>query len=545
MADYIIVGAGSAGAVLANRLTTDPRINVILIEAGGWDTSPFIHMPAGYLRLMQTLQLDWGYKSTPQKHLNDRVMLLPRGKSIGGCTVVNGMIYVRGDASDYDRWAQLGNKGWSYDDVLPYFRKSETWLGGGNASVHGTDGPLRTSRARISNPIAKAWIDAVQEAGYRFNDDLNSGDQEGVGPCDGTVADGIRSSVARSYIAPIRDRKNLTVITKALASKIILKNGRAVGVEYIRGGMKRQVFADQEVILSGGAFNSPQLLQLSGIGDPSHLEAIGVKTEHALPGVGRNLQDHIGCGLKVRLTQPVSLRKHVGALRSAAAVARYMLTKGGPAAEHGVEVLTFLKTRPELVAPDIQWHLIMVMFEENGRKILNEEGFMPSFNISRPLSRGTVMARSAHPGELPVVDPNFFAEPDDLSVMRDGMKLTREIVAQKAFDHLRGEEIGSSKDARSDAQIDEYIRNYSSSVYHPAGTCKMGSDDSAVVDETLRVRGIEGLRVVDASIMPTLVSGNTNAPTIMIGEKAADMILNAASSMTADERPNLRTAELR
>jgi choline dehydrogenase len=529
MTDYIIIGAGSAGAVLANRLSADPSVSVTVVEAGAWDKSPFIHMPAGYFRLMQTLQLDWGYWTVPQKHVNNRVMLVPRAKSIGGCTTVNGMIYTRGDRTDYDQWAQLGNRGWDYESVLPYFKKAEGWAGGGDMSVHGTDGPLKTSRASITGPISKAWIEANQQAGYPYNDDLNSGNQEGVGPCDGTLADGVRSSVGRCYIKPVRERKNLTVLTKALVSKIIIENGRAKGVEYLQGKTVKRLFANQEVILCGGTFNSPHLLQISGVGDPEHLRQIDVKVQHSLPGVGRNLQDHVGCGLKVRLTQPVSVLKYLKFHRQLLGLAEYMLTGTGAAAAHGVETMSFLKSRPDVIAPDLQWHLNSCMYNDHGREIIWEEGFMPYFNISRPQSRGTVMAKSNNPRELPALDPNFFSVPDDLRVMRDGLRMSREIVAQKAFDDIRGEEYAPGKSATTDAQFNEYIKNNCNSVYHPVGTCKMGQDPSAVVDDNLKVHGIEGLRVVDASVMPNLTSGNTNAPTIMIGEKAADLIMRAAA----------------
>jgi choline dehydrogenase len=350
--------------------------------------------------------------------------------------------------------------------------------------------------------------------------------------------------VGRCYIAPIRDRKNLTVITDAIASRIIFDGDRAVGVEYLAGKKSKKVYASQEVILCGGAFNSPHLLQISGVGDPEHLQSIGVQTVHKLPGVGKNLQDHVGCGLKQRITQPLSLLKHLNILNSASAVAKYMATKTGPAAYHGVEALAFVKTRPDVVAPDIQFHLNMVMYEDHGRKIFYEEGVMPYFNISRPQSRGTVLARSADPTALPEIDPNFFAVPDDIRVMRDGLRIARELMAQKAFDPYRGEEFGPGKEVTSDAELDEYLKNKSESVYHPVGTCKMGSDDDAVVDARLRVHGVRGLRVVDASIMPTLTSGNTNAPTIMIAEKAADMILYDATAGSVVSRTDQHVEQL-
>ena len=530
MADYIIIGAGSGGAVLINRLSANPDVTVEVIEAGGWDTSPWIHMPMGYFRLMQTLQLDWGYHTVPQKHVNNRVMFVPRAKSIGGCTTVNGMIYTRGHRTDYDNWAQLGNKGWDYDSILPYFRRAENWGGGGDESVHGFEGPLATTRNDILAEPCVAYRDACLQLGVPYNEDLNGGEQYGVGPCDGTVRDGIRSSVSRCYIKPVKKRPNLTFHVRAMASKIIVKGGRAVGVEFVQGRQKKTIYADKEVILCGGAFNSPHLLQISGIGDPEHLSRIGVRTVHELPGVGRNLQDHLASSVKQGLSKPISLLNQTKPYAAALALLQYYTTGKGPVAGHGVEVMSFLKTREDLIAPDVQTHFNNIMYRDHGREIINVEGCMPYFNISRPQSRGTVMAKSSDPFQLPELDPNFLSVPDDLRVLRDALRMHREILAQSAFDAIRGDEYAPGKDKQTDAELDDYIKNDCNSVYHPVGTCKMGSDTMAVVDDELRVHGLAGLRVVDASVMPTLTSGNTNAPTIMVAERAADLIRGIAGS---------------
>ncbi len=537
MVDYIIVGGGSAGCVLANRLSADPAVQVTLIEAGGWDKSPFIHMPAGYFQLMKTGKIDWNYHTVPQKHLNNREMFWPRARVMGGCSCVNGMIYIRGHASDYDRWAQFGNRNWSYDECLPYFRRSESWADGDD-EFHGGDGPLKTSRYGLKHPLAAAFVEAGRQAGYPVTNDFNGAQQEGFGPCDSTLdRSGIkatRSNAARAYIKSIRHRPNLTVITHALVSRLLIEGGRAVGVEYVHKREIKQLRTSGEVILSGGTVNSPQLLQLSGVGEPAHLRALGIEVKAELPGVGMNLQDHLAIGLKQRVSQPISLLPYVAPLKAAMALGQYVLRGNGPGAYHGIEALAFVKTRPELVAPNLQYHFIMIMYDDHGRHIIPEHGFMPYFNVARPESRGSIRIRSTDPRVHPDIQPNYFEQPDDLRVMRDGIKISRDIVAQAAFDPYRGTEYAPGADVRTDDEIDNYLRAKVESIYHPVGTCKMGSDAMAVVDDRLRVHGVEGLRVVDASVMPTLVTGNTNAPTIMIAEKASDFIRSEAGS---DERP--------
>jgi choline dehydrogenase len=524
--DYVIVGAGSAGCLLANRLSANPDTRVTLLEAGGWDNSIFVTMPAGFLHLMQSGGKDWGYSTVPQQRLGGRRIHSPRGKIIGGSSSVNGQVYVRGDPSDFDHWAQLGNRGWSFTDCLPFFKKSEGFEGEGGPA-RGREGPLRTTRRGIRHPLASAFAQACQQWGLTYNDDFNSGaDQGGVGPTDSTTADNKRCSSAVAFLRPALSRKNLAVVTRALASRVIVERGRAVGVEYLKGGAREVVRAEREVVLAGGAVNSPQLLQLSGIGDGDHLRRIGLNVIHELKGVGRNLQDHPGVGgVKQRCTQPISSVSAVRFHAKALALAQYALFKTGPAANNGLEAMAFVRTRPDIVAPDLQYFMTMLMYENSGRRIIPEHGFMVVFTLQRPESRGAIMIRSADPRVAPDIDPNYFDQEIDLRTMREGVKIGREIFAQRAFDPYRGDEYAPGRDVVTDPQIDEFLRRTVDSNYHLSGTCKMGVDDLAVVDPDLRVRGIDGLRVVDASIMPTVVSGNTNAATIMIAEKGADYII--------------------
>ena len=524
MTDYIIVGAGSAGCVLANRLSADPTITVTLLEAGGRDSSPFIHMPAGYRQLMISGAVDWGYHTVPQKHCYGRSFHWPRGKVLGGSSSINGMVYIRGHATDFDHWAQLGNRGWSYADVLPYFKRAEGWELGED-EFHGGSGPLRTSRVKEFHPLAQAWLEAGAQAGYPRNPDVNASSQEGFGPLDSTIGGGRRSSSAYCYLKPVMSRPNLKVVTHALASRILIEGGRAVGIEYVRKGRTEMLRAEREVILAGGAVNSPQLLQLSGIGDGNHLRSVGIKTVHELKGVGQNLSDHVATEIQQACTQPISLLRELRPLNIAKSLIRYALTKTGPIAHPGIQAVSFIKSRPDIVAPDIQIHFIMLMYGEHGLELHKSHGVQPLINVQRPESVGTVLITSADATKAPAIDPNYLAASNDVRVLRDGIKICRDVLAQKAFDPYRGPELTPGPDVKTDAQIDEYVRRTSHTQYHPVGTCKMGPDPMAVVDSRLKVHGIDGLRVVDASVMPSMVSANTNAAVIMIAEKGSDLIL--------------------
>lgn len=522
--DYVIVGGGSAGCVLANRLSADPACSVALLEAGPRDRNPLIHMPAGYLGIMQFGILNWNYYTEPQAELDGRRLYWPRGRVLGGSSAINATVYIRGVPADYDGWAQLGNKGWSWPDVFPYFLRAEGHCGGADA-YHADGGPLKVARVPCENPLAEAWIAAGEQAGFPRSHDFNGATQEGFGALDCTVAEGRRASSAACYLTPVLHRPNLTVLTGAHSTRILIEKGRAAGVEYALGRRRHAVHADREVILSAGAVNSPQLLLLSGIGPADELRALGIGCVIDLPGVGKNLQDHLHGAVKHLCPLPVSLYTHLQPGGFARALATYLHSKTGPMAKVGLEALAFVKATAGVEDPDLQYHFVMGLYRDHGRKLIKRHGFMSYYNASRPESRGEIALRSADPLTAPAIQPNYFRTENDRRLLREGLRISREVFRQRAFDAYRGEELAPGPSVRTDTDIDAYHRQTAETIYHPVGTCRMGPDDMAVVDSRLRVHGIDGLRVADASIMPRLVSGNTNAPTIMIAEKAVDLML--------------------
>jgi choline dehydrogenase len=539
--DYVIIGAGSAGCVLANRLTEDPQVKVLLLEAGGKDNSILVKMPAGVGSLIgKPGAFNWGFWTEAEPNLEDRKLWWPRGKGWGGSSSINGMIYIRGHARDYDQWRQMGLQGWSYRDVLPYFKRSESLEGGGDA-WHGGDGPLKVSKASTPNPIYSATVEAGRQAGFKVTSDFNGFQQEGWGPYQLTIHDGQRWSAARGYLHPALSRSNLTCLTGARTSKIIVENGRATGVEYIdaKSGEKRVVHADKEVLLSAGAVQSPHILQLSGIGDPEELAKFGIPVVKALKGVGANLQDHLDVTMSWECPQPItahSLRK--GLLKTLAIGMNYAFFGKGLGRQQFLESGAFLKSRPDLDRPDLQIHTVAAIMQDHGKVAVPKDGFTFHVCQLRPESRGRVGLRSADPSDDPAIFANYLATEEDRRALREGVRMMRKVAAQSALDPYRTEELFPGKDVETDEQIDAWIRKHAETIYHPVGTCKMGADgdEMAVVDGELKVRGIEGLRVIDASVMPTLVGGNTNAPTIMIAEKAADM-LRGRAALPAEDAP--------
>jgi choline dehydrogenase len=528
--DYIVVGAGSAGCVLANRLTASGRHRVLLLEAGGHDRHLWIHIPLGYGKLFSDSKVNWLYSSEPEAELNNRQIIQPRGKVLGGSSSINGLLYIRGQPADFDHWRQLGNSGWSFEDVLPYFRRAEDQARGEDA-LHGVGGPLAVSDVCEPHPLCEAFIAAAQQAGFPRNDDFNGPTQEGAGYFQLTARHGRRCSTAVGYLRQARRRPNLAVVPNALASRILFSGRRAVGVEYRCGGATRIAHANAEVIVAGGAFNSPQLLQLSGLGPAALLKSCGINVVADMPGIGAELQDHLQVRMQYRCTEPITMNDVIHSWRHrAGAGLRYALFRKGLLAIGAGYAGGFFRTNALAATPDIQVHFIIFSADTAGAALHSFPGFIASVCQLRPESRGFVRIKSADPSEPPAIQPRYLSSRTDRDTVVAGIKLLRRIMNQPAMRRYIAEERAPDPRCTSDDELLAFARATGTTVFHPTSTCRMGSDSTAVVDERLRVHGIERLRIVDGSIMPTVVSGNTNAAIVMIGEKGADMILQDAAA---------------
>lgn len=541
--DFIIVGAGAAGCVLANRLSADPGNRVLLLEAGGEDSSMLLKIPAGFGKVMGT-KVNWIFDTAPQRHMANRSMFLPQGKVLGGSTSLNAMLYVRGNRRDYDDWHARGNAGWSYEEVLPYFKRQER-----NERIadeyHGTEGELNVADQVQHNPLSQAFVRAAQQAGIPFTADPNGAEQDGVFYHQVTQRGARRESASTAFLHPVRKRRNLSVLTDADVTRVLVADGVATGVEYRRGGKTRRALASREVILSAGAINSPRILLLSGIGPADELRELGIEPVLDLPGVGKNLHDQLEVFVTVASREPVSYTGEDRALRMLRHGIQYTLFKTGPATATVTEAGAFLRTSPSLDRPDLQLHFLPVIVQwkdgERTAEKVSGHGFTVLANVARPKSRGEIRLRSADPDDTPIIDPDYLADEDDWRLSLQGLRIIREILAAPAFARYVDRELLPGEHASDDESLRDFITRWAKTDYHPVGSCRMGVDDLAVVDPELRVRGIERLRVVDASIMPETISGNTQAPAMMIGEKGADLILGAPRRPSRSE-PSLNRA---
>jgi choline dehydrogenase len=528
--DYIVVGAGSAGCVLANRLTASGRHRVLLLEAGGHDRNIWIHIPLGYGKLFSNAKVNWLYASEPEPELNNRSVIQPRGKVLGGSSSINGLLYVRGQAADYDHWRQLGNAGWSFEDVLPYFRRAEDQQRGED-TLHGVGGPLAVSDVCEPHPLCEAFIAAAQQAGFPRNDDFNGPSQEGAGYFQLTARKGRRCSTAVGYLPQARRRANLAIVPRALASRILFEGRRAVGIEYLQDGSKRSARASREVLIAGGAFNSPQLLQLSGLGPAQLLSSLGIPVIADMPGVGADLQDHLQVRMQYRCTEPITMNDVINSWRHRiGAGLRYCVSRKGLLAIGAGYAGGFFRANPGAATPDVQVHFIIFSGDTSGAPLHPFPGFIASVCQLRPESRGFVRIKSADPRAAPAIQPRYLSSAHDRDTVVAGLRLLRRIMRQPAMSRYVAEERAPDPGCTSDADLLAFARASGTTVFHPTSTCRMGSDPDAVVDPRLRVRGIDRLRIVDGSIMPALVSGNTNAAIVMIGEKGADLILEDAGA---------------
>ncbi len=533
--DYIILGAGSAGCVLANRLSTDTSSSVLLLEAGGRDTNLFIHMPAGYSQLVpQSNASNYGYVTAPEAYVGGRRMYWPRGRGWGGSSSINAMVYIRGHAADYDQWAQAGNPGWSYEEVLPYFKRAESFEGPGDSEFHGCNGPLSVKKSnRTDDVLLDRFVLAGQQAGFPLTDDFNGRQQEGFSRYEHTMKGSRRCSAAQAYLHPALDRPNLKVVSHAAVDRVIFDNRRAVSVEAIVKKQRVSFAARKDIILCAGALNSPQILMRSGVGPASQITPHGLAMVHELPGVGQNLQDHIGVVSQFACTQPVTLARSATPMRTLWAGMKFLFNGSGDASYPPTAGGAFFKSQPSKELPDMQIHYVSVAMEDvHGRSgVAPEHGFSSIVYACRPRSRGFVGLHDAHVDSAPLIRPNYFSVEQDLIDTRNGFRETRRVFMQAAFDEFRGDQTKppAGVDIDSDESLDTWIRETGETLYHPVGTCKMGQDDMAVTNECGQVHGLENIRVVDASLMPTLIAGNTNAPTIMMAEKISDAILGHVS----------------